>query len=141
MTTPTVSGPGALSRRTDTGPAQKLRSLPDAEYGEGATYKDLQRGAALGQSSPEVPPGGLMGNGAAERVIPMDAPSSDPGEPVTTGAAAGDGGGPEILGIEPQRDQDLRSQAKYLPVLEFMANQHGAPWGVRNLVRKIKAAL
>jgi hypothetical protein len=31
-----VSGPGKLSRRTDGGPAQKLRDIPDAKYGENA---------------------------------------------------------------------------------------------------------
>lgn len=36
-----VSGPGAMSKRTDGGPAQKLRDLPDAQYGEAATYRDL----------------------------------------------------------------------------------------------------
>ncbi len=141
MTTPTVSGPGALSRRTDTGPAQKIRELPDADYGEGATYKDLQKGAALGQSNPEAPMQSAMSNPVAGQVIPFGAPSEEPGTPVTAGAATGEGPGMEALGIEPQSSQDLKSQAKYLPVLEYMANQDNAPWGLRNLVRKIKAEL
>jgi hypothetical protein len=42
-----VSGPGAGSKRTDGGPVQKLRELPDANYGEAATYRDLQQSAPL----------------------------------------------------------------------------------------------
>lgn len=38
-----VSGPGAMSKRTDGGPVQKLRDLPDAQYGEAATFRDLQQ--------------------------------------------------------------------------------------------------
>lgn len=142
MSTPVASGPGALSRRTDTGPAQKLRDLPDADYGEGATYKDLQKGAGLGQSDPtKVAEQEYQGNPAAANVIPMGAPSMDPGTPVTAGAAAGAGPGLEALGMTPQKQQDMDAQVKYLPVLEYMANQEGAPWALRNAVRKIKATL
>lgn len=142
MTTPVASGPGALSRRTDTGPAQKMRDLPNADYGEGATYKDLQKGAALGQSDPTK---GLdqapQPNPAAGSVIPMGAPSMDPGTPVTAGAAMGAGPGNEALGIVPQSQQDMKAQIVNLPVYEYMANQEGAPWALRNLVRKIKASM
>lgn len=142
MSSPVASGPGALSRRTDTGPAQKMRDLPNADYGENATYKDLQKGAALGQSNPApVAEGEYQGNPAAGNVIPIGAPSQDPGTPVTAGANAGAGPGMEALGMIPQKQQDINDQVKYLPVLEYMANQEGAPWALRNAVRKIKATL
>lgn len=138
MTTPTVSGPGALSRRTDTSPAQKLASLPDAEYGENAQYQDLQQGAPLAQSQ-----GGeqvqAQGNPYAQQIVPMNAPTQNPSTPVTDGAAAGPGAGMTALGITPQSEQDMKQWLPYLPVLEVMANQEGASWTMRNVVRQLKA--
>jgi hypothetical protein len=52
----------------------------------------------------------------------------------------GAGRGEEALGLVDQRETDLQSLAVYLPVLEFMANQPGASWAMRNTVRKVKAA-
>lgn len=141
MSTPVASGPGALSRRTDTGPTQKLRDLPDADYGENATYKDLQQSAGLSQSA-----GGDIGqmsgtNPAAANVTPINAPSTMPGTPVTDGATAGAGAGIDALGLANQQNEDLMRLVPYLPVLEFMSNQDGASWAMRNLVRKVKANL
>lgn len=81
-----VSGPGALSQRTDGGAGQPIRDWPDAGYGENKSYRAQQAGAPLAQS-PGLPP-----------VIPLDAPSQRPGEPVTAGAPLGPGPGPEALG-------------------------------------------
>lgn len=137
MTTPTVSGPGALSRRTDTGPTQKLRDLPDADYGEGATYKDLQQSAGLGQST-----GGdvnmAAGNPAAANVVGLGEPSMMAGTPVTDGANAGAGMGSEALGLVPHEQQDMESQLPYLPVYEYIANLPNASWAARNYVRRLK---
>lgn len=140
MTTPVASGPGALSRRTDTGPAQKLRDLPDADYGEGATYKDLQRSARLAQDQTgNVDPRQAAGAAAAASVIPMNAPSQQPGTPVTAGAALGMGPGTEALGLPDQTVEDMSRYLPWLPVLEYMANQEGASWAMRNVVRRLKA--
>lgn len=137
MTTPTVSGPGALSRRTDTGPTQRIAELPDADYGEAATYRELQQGAGLAQAQGgDIQP---QGNPLAQQVVPMGAPSMEPGLPVTDGAAAGEGAGLEALGITPQSEQDMKQWLAYLPVLEHMANQEGASWTMRNTVRQLKA--
>lgn|SRR5512139_442010 len=142
MSTPVASGPGALSRRTDTGPAQKMRDLPEADYGENATYKDLQKGAALGQTNPNAgAEESFQGNPAAANVIPFGAPTQDPDTPVTAGAAAGAGPGPEALGLVSHAQQDMDAQIRNLPVLEYMANQEGAPWALRQAVRRIKAAM
>jgi len=81
-----VSGPGALSQRTDGGPGQPVRTLPNAGYGESKAFVDQQQGAPLAQA-PGLPP-----------VVPLDAPSNRPDEPVTTGAPLGPGAGPEALG-------------------------------------------
>lgn len=139
MTTPVASGPGALSRRTDTGPAQKMRDLPNADYGENATYKDLQKSAPVAQSpsgDQRVP----AENPMAANVIPLSAPSAT-NQPVTDGAVAGPGAGIEALGLANQKDEDLMRLVPYLPVLEFMSSEDGASWAMRNLVRKVKSNL
>lgn len=80
-----VSGPGALSQRTDGGPGQTPMDLPDAKYGEAKAFADQQAGAPLAQA-PSMP-----------EVIPLDAPTTRPDEPVTAGAPLGPGPGAEIL--------------------------------------------
>jgi hypothetical protein len=65
-------------------------------------------------------------------------PTQQPGVPVTDGAAAGAGAGPEALGLPVQQDQDMQALQAYLPVLEHMANQPGASAAARNMVRAIK---
>lgn len=78
-----VALPGALSKRTDGGPADKqpMRSLPNPAYGEGKEFMEIQRGASMaGMPSPSAPPpSGFFDE------------TSRPDEPVTAGAPTGDG--------------------------------------------------
>lgn len=136
MSTPTrVSGPGAFSQRTD---RQAKIDIPNADYGEQQAYQQLESGAPMaassgqpsGTQSPQINLGQLF-QGASANVIPMNSPTQRPNEPVTT---------PAIPGV-PQSQQDMQELASQLPVLEFMANQQNASWGLRNLVRQIKGAM
>lgn len=138
-----VSGPGQYSQRTD---RQPIQSVPDAGYGEQKAYKQLQQDAPMAASQ-GMPSGGgmdfasMFGN-PADQVIPLDADSAHPGTPVTDGAALGAGQGMDSLGLGISRSrQDLQNLASQLPVLEFMANQPNASWGLRQLVRNIKGSL
>lgn len=134
-----VSGPGKFSERTDKAVTAAGERLPDAGYGEQKAYQEQKAGAPQGQS-----PGGnvdfasLFGN-PASRVVGMNEPTGQPGVPVTDGAAMGPGAGEEALGLQDQAKADLEGLVPYLPVLEFMANQPGASWAMRNVVRKAKA--
>lgn len=134
-----VSGPGKFSERTDKAVSSANNRLPDAGYGEQSDYQDQKSGAAQGQS-----PGGnvdfasLFGD-PASRVVGLNQPTAQPGTPVTDGAAMGPGAGEEALGLTDQRKSDLEGLTPYIPVLEFMANQPGASWAMRNVVRKVKA--
>jgi len=137
-----VSGPGQFSRRTD---RQPIQQIPNADYGEQKAYKQLQQDAPVAQSS-GMPQGSMdfasMFGNPADRVVPMGAESSQPGVPVTDGAALGMGQGMDALGLGVSRSQqDLRNLASQLPVLEFMANQPNASWGLRQLVRSVKGSL
>lgn len=135
-----VSGPGQFSQRTDKAVSGANDSLPNAAYGENKDYQEQKSGAAQGQS-----PGGnvdfasLFGD-PSSRVVGLNAPSAQPGTPVTDGAALGAGAGQEALGLADEKQADLESLAPYLPVLEFMANQPGASWAMRNTIRKLKAS-
>lgn len=140
-----VSGPGALSQRTDGGPGkQPLRTPTGMPYGEGGALTQLQKGAPLaaspgGATTPQA--GGAGPAGPPANVTPFGAPSQQPGTPVTAGAAAGPGPGPEALGIPSAPSADLQALVAYLPVWEHMANQPGASQAARNLVRQIKGTL
>lgn len=143
-----VSGPGALSKRTDGGPAQALKDLPDARYGENSQFQALQQGASLsaspspqGQAQPfnanALPP-----NPAAGQVTPLSAPTARPNEPVTAGAAMGAGPGPSALGGQPAQvaDQDMGKISQSLPLFEMMANMHDATPSTRLFVNLLKGA-
>jgi len=137
-----VSGPGKFSQRTD---RQPIQQIPNADYGEQKAYRALQQDAPVAASS-GMPQGSmdfasLFGN-PADRVVPMGAESTQPGTPVTDGAALGMGQGMDALGLGVSRSQqDLKNLASQLPVLEYMANQPNASWALRNAVRMIKGSL
>lgn len=137
-----VSGPGALSRRTDGGPGDKqpVRVPTGGSYGDATQLMNLQQQAPLGAS-----PGGegmdlaaLLGGGSS---TPFGAGTEQPDTPVTDGAAVGPGAGTEALGMTPQRDQDMERLIQYLPVFEHMANQPNSSRSARNLVRTLKGML
>jgi hypothetical protein len=144
-----ASGPGALSKRTDGGPAQALKQLPDSKYGENSQYQALQQGASLsaspgpqGQAQP-IPQGGqpeLPPNPAAGQVTPLSAPSARPGEPVTSGAAVGAGPGTEAIAGQPAQagQQDIGKLSQSLPFFEMMANMPDANPSTRLLTNMIK---
>lgn len=110
-----VSGPGALSRRTDGGPSQPIRDLPDAKYGENAEYVASQQGAPLAKTggmplgSPMgAEPGGPVPESAPQmpQITGFNAPTSRPEEPVTAGSAIGPGPGPNPT-MQPMRQGQL----------------------------------
>jgi hypothetical protein len=90
-----VSGPGKLARRTDGGPVQKIMTPTGLPYGEAGALTAQQHAAPLSQqpsvSTAEVP------EPAGPEVVGFGEPTMRPDEPVTAGAALGDGPGPEAL--------------------------------------------
>ncbi len=76
-----VSGPGALSQRTDGGPTQPAKYISGMPYGQGQeTYSNQVAQALAGN------PFSGMGE-----PTPLMAPSSRPGEPIQSGIDIGDG--------------------------------------------------
>lgn len=135
-----VSGPGALSRRTDGpqgGGSQPVRAPSGGKYGDRQALEQLQQAAPLAAS-----PGGDVGAPEAApvdaNVVGFDQPTQQPDTPVTAGAAMGDGPGPEALGLPNAPDQDMARLVSWLPVFEHMANQPNSSKAARNLVRYLK---
>jgi hypothetical protein len=132
-----VSGPGSLSRRTDGGPSQPVRTPSGGAYGERQALEQMQQAAPLSAS-----PGGDVGAPQAADLtadlVGFDAPTQEPDTPVTAGAPGGEGPGLEALGLPNQPDEDLRRLVMYLPVFEHMANQPGSSKAARNFVRQLK---
>jgi hypothetical protein len=77
-----VSGPGALSKRTDT-PELRVSGLG---YGENGAVNAAAASIPDG-SAPAAP---------APAIVPLTAPTSRPNEPITAGAPFGPGPGPSI---------------------------------------------
>jgi hypothetical protein len=135
-----VSGPGALSRRTDGpqgGGKQPVRVPSGGAYGDRQNLEQLQQAAPVA-SSPGGDVGAPQSADIAANVVGFDQPTQQPDMPVTAGAASGEGPGPEALGLPNQPDEDLRRLVTWLPVFEHMANQPGSPKASRNLVRALK---
>lgn len=123
-----VSGPGALSQRTDGGPGAKAAAakLPDAKYGEQKNFQEIQSGAPIEKGGTPV---GTLGEAPIPTPPPptLDAPSGRPGEAVTSGADAGAGVGMDALGLVNYGQlmaNDLQYMLKYLPALQYTADMN-----------------
>lgn len=130
-----TSGPGPLSRRTDGGPAQGIKSLPNAGYGENKDFKQIQKGAPMAKSAAR--PAMQMPN-----VPSLGAPSARPNEPITAGIPLGPGPGPEALGKKGPADQklaDLQALADYLPQFERYANTPGASNMMKSFIKYLRS--
>lgn len=93
-----VSGPGAMSKRTD---GQGPRYMAGGEYGEGQEMMELQNSAPMSKTDSRAPRprGGAAARpmpmmNESEQVTPLFSPSARPGEPITAGAPFGAGAGP-----------------------------------------------
>lgn len=111
-----VSGPGALSQRTD-GPMHA--PIP-------------------GSSNPMA--GGVVGPDPST-LTPLGAPSGRPDEPVFAGVSGGPGSGPALpppSGLTEAEQDRLRS---WLPVLIFQASQPDANPQIKQYVRQLRGEL
>ena len=97
-----VSGPGAMSRRTD---GQGARYMSGGQYGEGQELMDLQTSAPMSKApaQPRMRQGRSAGQAVQEgaRPTPLFAPTERPDEPITAGAPFGPGPGPSVGGPAP----------------------------------------
>ena len=93
-----VSGPGALSKRTD---GQGARYMSGGQYGEGQEMMELQSSAPMsktqaGSAQPRMRQQPAGGQAPQQSVTPLFAPTERPDEPITAGAPFGPGPGPQV---------------------------------------------
>lgn len=102
------SGPGALSRRTDGGPAQGAKYISGLPYGQGQATYDQQTAApmAAAQPAPAAP--------AIELPTPLMAPTSRPDEPITSGINMGAGPGSEVMMDRPSNNKTIADTLREL---------------------------
>ena len=100
-----VSGPGALSQRTDGGATEGFTQ------GQ-ATYTGLPYGQnkMINQQQSQAP----MAAAAMTPILSLNEPSMRPDEPVTTGINMGAGAGREAMGQLPNRGPSLIDTIKQL---------------------------
>lgn len=136
-----VSGPGAMSKRTDGGPGQPQRDLANAAYGEQQDFQQIQAGARM-QQAPDA--GAAVGQQARQmpKITGLGEETQRPDEPVTAGSPSGPGGGPASIGVsssfKEQNQLDARKIAEYLPSLEHAANQPGVPPSFVRFVKYVR---
>lgn len=101
-----VSGPGALSQRTDGGPTQGAKYVPGLPYGQGQQTYSNQVAAPMAGNPFEGALGGP--------ITPLTAPTERPDEPITSGMSFGAGPGPEVLPAPPTQRASLASTLQQL---------------------------
>lgn len=126
-----VGMPGAMSRRTDGGPAdpQPERRLPDAKYGENKAFQAAESAAPMaggGNAAPSAPPG----------VVPLDADTQRPTEDVMAS--------PPDLAMMPEPETldqaDAMALKSLMPGLELLASMPDSTPSFRVIYRRLRAA-
>lgn len=113
-----VSGPGALSRRTD-----------------GTPRGPVPGAAAPGEAAASAAPGPDL-----SQLVGFGEPSQRPDEPLTAGAPFGEGPGPSFGQgtMDPETARRLKS---YLPVLVLLASSEDASPATKQYVRQLRGEL
>jgi len=98
-----VSGPGALSQRTDGGPTQPAKYISGMPYGQGQETYSNQVAAPMAGNTMGASAMGNSGLVQMEMPTELMAPTTRPNEPVTSGIDIGEGPGSEALQLPAQR--------------------------------------
>jgi hypothetical protein len=134
-----VSGPGAMSKRTDG--KQGARYVSGLPYGEGQDFYDLQTSAPMaGGGTTAQAPQGSGASGNVSPVVPFNAPTQYPNEPVTAGADIG--AGPGMSALPPTQTPDqLRTLRAALPILLKFADDPSVSDTTRTAIQYLRGAI
>ena len=132
-----VSGPGALSKRTDGQAARYVSGLP---YGDGQELMTQQQSAPMaGGSAPRMSAG--VQQMLTQPTVPIGDPTGYADEPLTAGAPLGAGAGPEVLAAGGATGEERERLLAALPALMRAAELPGSSNGLRQLVRTLRSRL
>jgi hypothetical protein len=141
-----VSGVGNQSKRTDQNPSkQAMRYYAGGKYGEGKATLEQQQGAPMAGKVAQGKPQQIKPS-IFSQLTPITAPTERPDEAPEVGMPFGEGPGPTEVGLnvasgspDNPRKQDLQRLTQYLPMIEYAANQEGAPITLNNFVKYLRS--
>lgn len=116
-----VSGPGALSQRTDGGPTQGAKYVSGLPYGQGQETYSNQVAAPMAGNNMGASAMGTSGLVQMEMPTELMAPTTRPNEPVSSGVDIGDGPGSEVMNLPTTKEPisvTMRKIAQFDPTGE-----------------------
>jgi hypothetical protein len=132
-----VSGPGALSRRTDGRVAEGFAYGMNKQINEQAAAAPLKKAPSFNAGSARM---GEMRS--MTPITPVTAPTMDPNDPITNGVPVGPGAN-SIAGLPsgPAEDPDINMIRDYYPMLEFWASQPGTSQATKDYVQYLRTII
>jgi hypothetical protein len=133
-----VSGPGALSRRTDG------RVAEGYAYGMNKQINEQAAGAPMAKAPQPRPTSAskMMSASPLPAVTPITAETMDVNDPITNGVPVGPGAN-SIPGMPsgPTEDPDINMIRDYYPMLEFWASQPGTSQATKDYVQYLRTII
>jgi len=133
-----VSGPGALSRRTDGRVAEGF------SYGMNKQINEQAASAPMAKAPQPRPASAskMMSASPLPPVTPITAETMDPNDPITNGVPVGPGAN-SIPGLPsgPTEDPDINMIRDYYPMLEFWASQPGTSQATKDYVQYLRTII
>jgi hypothetical protein len=124
---------------------QPAKAMTGGQYGENKDMMELQTSAPMNASPTMATPSMARPYSApaGQQIVPLDAPTQRPNEPVTTGIDAGPGAGSEVMYANDQTlaTEDRQRMLTALPTLSLLAESPSASNAFRNYVRYLRSVL
>ena len=137
-----VSGPGAMSQRTDGGPTQSAKYMSGLPYGQGQAQMQQQTSAPMAGNPTAAAQ--VSADSAAQapqmpQTVGMFEPTQRPDEPITSGIDQGAGVGSDALMMRQPDDNNFRATImEYMPVLAYVASLPNASPETRAAIRQLR---
>ena len=128
------------------GGTQAAQAMTGGQYGENKDMMEMQTSAPM-NASPTMPLTPSMGRSQTapteQQIVPLDAPTQRPEEPLTTGIDSGAGAGSEVMYANDQTlaTEDRKRMLTALPTLSILAESPSASNAFRNYVRYLRSVL
>jgi hypothetical protein len=133
-----VSGPGALSRRTDGRVAEGFAYGMNKQINEQAASAPMAKAPQPRPASASS----MMSASPLPAVTPITAETMDVNDPITNGVPVGPGAN-SIPGLPsgPTEDPDMNMIRDYYPMLEFWASQPGTSQATKDYVQYLRTII